>query len=77
MNPDIEGVAQAGFPESPFPHFSVCPVTITCASYLNSTIRHFDGTVSVIPVGEAKTYVNGKHISEPTVLHHVSWLVLK
>nr|XP_036860608.1 kinesin-like protein KIF14 [Manis javanica] len=40
------------------------------------TIRHFDGTVSVIPVGEAKTYVNGKHISEPTVLHHGDRLIL-
>jgi hypothetical protein len=28
--------------------------------------------VSIVPAGEAKTYVNGTHISEPTVLHHVS-----
>lgn len=36
------------------------------------TIRNFGGTVSIVPAGEAKTYVNGMHISEPTVLHHVS-----
>ncbi|XP_039739445.1 kinesin-like protein KIF14 isoform X2 [Pteropus medius] len=40
------------------------------------TIRNFDGTVSVVPVGDAKTYVNGRHISEPTVLHHGDRLVL-
>ncbi|KAM7050042.1 kinesin-like protein KIF14 isoform 2-T2 [Molossus nigricans] len=34
------------------------------------TIRNVDGTVSIIPVGEAKTYVNGRHVLEPTVLHH-------
>ncbi|ELK19092.1 Kinesin-like protein KIF14 [Pteropus alecto] len=40
------------------------------------TIRNFDGTVSVVPVRDAKTYVNGRHISEPTVLHHGDRLVL-
>lgn len=28
--------------------------------------------MSIVPAGEAKTFVNGMHISEPTVLHHVS-----
>ncbi|XP_037351641.1 kinesin-like protein KIF14 isoform X2 [Talpa occidentalis] len=40
------------------------------------TIRNFDGIVSIIPVGEAKTYVNGKHILEPTVLHHGDRVIL-
>ncbi|EQB78241.1 kinesin family member 14 [Camelus ferus] len=34
------------------------------------TISNVDGTVSITPVGEAKTYINGKLILEPTVLHH-------
>nr|AAI58133.1 Kif14 protein [Mus musculus] len=40
------------------------------------TIRNFGGTVSIVPAGEAKTYVNGTHISEPTVLHHGDRVVL-
>ncbi|KFO30491.1 Kinesin-like protein KIF14 [Fukomys damarensis] len=40
------------------------------------TVRNFGGTVSIIPVGEAKTYVNGKHILEPTVLHHGDRVIL-
>ncbi|XP_004699844.1 kinesin-like protein KIF14 [Echinops telfairi] len=39
-------------------------------------INNFDGTVSIIPAGEAKTYVNGKHILEPTVLHHGDRVIL-
>uniref|UniRef100_A0A8D0HSZ4 Kinesin-like protein KIF14 n=1 Tax=Sphenodon punctatus TaxID=8508 RepID=A0A8D0HSZ4_SPHPU len=35
-------------------------------------IENFDGTVSITPLGEAKTYVNGMHASASTVLHHVS-----
>ncbi|ERE74316.1 kinesin-like protein KIF14-like protein [Cricetulus griseus] len=40
------------------------------------TIRNFGGTVSIVPAGEAKTYVNGMHISEPTVLHHGDRVIL-
>ncbi|XP_013377484.1 PREDICTED: kinesin-like protein KIF14 [Chinchilla lanigera] len=40
------------------------------------TVRNFGGTVSIIPVAEAKTYVNGKHILEPTVLHHGDRVIL-
>ncbi|XP_053769371.1 kinesin-like protein KIF14 isoform X3 [Desmodus rotundus] len=40
------------------------------------TIRHVSGTVSLVPVGEAKTYVNGRLVSEPTVLHHGDRVVL-
>ncbi|XP_031234518.1 kinesin-like protein KIF14 [Mastomys coucha] len=40
------------------------------------TIRNFGGTVSIVPAGEAKIYVNGMHISEPTVLHHGDRVVL-
>ncbi|XP_006892176.1 PREDICTED: kinesin-like protein KIF14 [Elephantulus edwardii] len=40
------------------------------------TINNFDGTVSVNPVREAKTYVNGKLILEPTVLHHGDRVIL-
>ncbi|KAI6051554.1 kinesin-like protein KIF14 [Marmota monax] len=40
------------------------------------TIKNFGGTVSLIPVGEAKTYVNGKDILEPTVLHHGDRVIL-
>ncbi|XP_059533241.1 kinesin-like protein KIF14 [Myotis daubentonii] len=40
------------------------------------TISHVDGTVSITPVGEARTYVNGKHVLGPTVLHHGDRVVL-
>ncbi|XP_052055961.1 kinesin-like protein KIF14 [Apodemus sylvaticus] len=40
------------------------------------TIRNFGGTVSIVPAGEAKTFVNGMHILEPTVLHHGDRVVL-
>ncbi|XP_055000727.1 kinesin-like protein KIF14 [Sorex araneus] len=40
------------------------------------SIRNVDGTVSIIPTGEAKTYVNGKHILELTVLHHGDRVIL-
>ncbi|KAL2771090.1 kinesin-like protein KIF14 isoform 2 [Daubentonia madagascariensis] len=40
------------------------------------SIKNFGGTVSIIPVGEAKTYVNGKYILEPTVLHHGDRVIL-
>ncbi|KAM4860717.1 kinesin-like protein KIF14 [Thomomys bottae] len=40
------------------------------------TIKNLEGTVSVIPIGEAKTYVNGRHILEPTVLHHGDRVIL-
>ncbi|KAK2086210.1 Kinesin-like protein kif14 [Saguinus oedipus] len=40
------------------------------------TIENFGGTVSIIPVGEAKTYINGKRILELTVLHHGDRVIL-
>uniref|UniRef100_A0A8C0S5U2 Kinesin-like protein KIF14 n=1 Tax=Canis lupus familiaris TaxID=9615 RepID=A0A8C0S5U2_CANLF len=40
------------------------------------TIKNFDGIVSIIPIGEAKTYINGKHILESTVLHHGDRVIL-
>ncbi|XP_059947463.1 kinesin-like protein KIF14 isoform X2 [Mesoplodon densirostris] len=40
------------------------------------TVNNFNGTVSIIPAGEAKTYVNGRLILEPTVLHHGDRVVL-
>ncbi|XP_030616396.1 kinesin-like protein KIF14 [Delphinapterus leucas] len=40
------------------------------------TINNFGGTVSIIPAGEAKTYVNGRLILEPTVLHHGDRVIL-
>ncbi|KAB0377462.1 hypothetical protein FD755_011906 [Muntiacus reevesi] len=40
------------------------------------TITNSAGTVSIIPAGEAKSYVNGKLISEPTVLHHGDRVIL-
>nr|XP_003938295.1 kinesin-like protein KIF14 isoform X1 [Saimiri boliviensis boliviensis] len=40
------------------------------------TIKNFGGTVSIIPVGEAKTYINGKRILELTVLHHGDRVIL-
>ncbi|XP_053104377.1 kinesin-like protein KIF14 isoform X2 [Hemicordylus capensis] len=39
-------------------------------------IKHIDGAVSIIPLGEARTYVNGKCISDPTLLHHGDRIVL-
>ncbi|XP_010195320.2 kinesin-like protein KIF14 [Colius striatus] len=39
-------------------------------------IKNTVGQVSIIPVREAKTYVNGKCISDPTVLHHGDRVIL-
>uniref|UniRef100_A0A452IN94 Kinesin-like protein KIF14 n=1 Tax=Gopherus agassizii TaxID=38772 RepID=A0A452IN94_9SAUR len=39
-------------------------------------IKNVDGRVSITPLGEAKTYVNGKHISEPTLMHHGDRVIL-
>nr|XP_006135454.1 kinesin-like protein KIF14 isoform X1 [Pelodiscus sinensis] len=39
-------------------------------------IKNIDGRVSIMPLGEAKTYVNGKHISESTVMHHGDRVIL-
>ncbi|NXC32672.1 KIF14 protein, partial [Campylorhamphus procurvoides] len=39
-------------------------------------IKNAVGTVSIIPLREAKTYVNGKCISDPTVLHHGDRVIL-
>ncbi|XP_053929642.1 kinesin-like protein KIF14 isoform X2 [Cuculus canorus] len=39
-------------------------------------IRNNVGKVSIIPLREAKTYVNGKCILEPTVLHHGDRVIL-
>ncbi|XP_043779901.1 kinesin-like protein KIF14 [Cervus elaphus] len=40
------------------------------------TITNSAGTVSIVPAGEAKSYINGKLISEPTVLHHGDRVIL-
>ncbi|XP_053461936.1 kinesin-like protein KIF14 [Nycticebus coucang] len=40
------------------------------------SLKNFGGTVSITPVGEAKTYVNGKCIMEPTILHHGDRVIL-
>ncbi|XP_013816722.1 kinesin-like protein KIF14 [Apteryx mantelli] len=39
-------------------------------------IKNIDGKVSINPLREAKTYVNGKHILDPTVLHHGDRVIL-
>ncbi|NXU59423.1 KIF14 protein, partial [Turnix velox] len=39
-------------------------------------IKNTVGKVSIIPLGDAKTYVNGKSISAPTVLHHGDRVIL-
>ncbi|XP_067997024.1 kinesin-like protein KIF14 [Melanerpes formicivorus] len=39
-------------------------------------IKNTVGQVSIIPLGEAKTYVNGKCILDPTVLHHGDRVIL-
>ncbi|NXX15734.1 KIF14 protein, partial [Podargus strigoides] len=39
-------------------------------------IKNTVGKVSIIPLREAKTYVNGKCILEPTVLHHGDRVIL-
>jgi len=37
----------------------------------SSVISNVGGTVSIIPMNSAKTFVNGNLISTATVLHHV------
>lgn len=37
-----------------------------------SVISNVEGTVSIKPMLNAKTYLNGNIVSECTVLHHVS-----
>ncbi|NXO20245.1 KIF14 protein, partial [Cisticola juncidis] len=39
-------------------------------------IKNTHGKVSIIPLGEAKTYVNGKCILDPTILHHGDRVIL-
>ncbi|XP_063153282.1 kinesin-like protein KIF14 [Candoia aspera] len=39
-------------------------------------IKHKGGVVSIVPVGEAKTYVNGECISGATLLHHGDRIIL-
>ncbi|XP_071666427.1 kinesin-like protein KIF14 isoform X2 [Patagioenas fasciata] len=39
-------------------------------------VKNIDGKVSIIPLREAKTYVNGKCILDPTVLHHGDRVIL-
>nr|XP_033772563.1 kinesin-like protein KIF14 [Geotrypetes seraphini]XP_033772564.1 kinesin-like protein KIF14 [Geotrypetes seraphini]XP_033772565.1 kinesin-like protein KIF14 [Geotrypetes seraphini] len=39
-------------------------------------VKNVDGTVSITPLADAKTYVNGKHILESTVLHHGDRVIL-
>ncbi|XP_048354405.1 kinesin-like protein KIF14 isoform X2 [Sphaerodactylus townsendi] len=39
-------------------------------------IKHMEGAVSITPLGEAKTYVNGQCISGPTFLHHGDRIIL-
>ncbi|NXQ34345.1 KIF14 protein, partial [Alaudala cheleensis] len=39
-------------------------------------IKNTDGKVSIIPLREAKTYVNGKCILDPTTLHHGDRVIL-
>lgn len=38
---------------------------------LLSVISNVNGTVSILPMENAKTFVNGNLVSESTVLHHV------
>nr|KAF6267021.1 kinesin family member 14 [Pipistrellus kuhlii] len=40
------------------------------------TISNVDGTVTIAPVGEARTYVNGRRVLGPTELHHGDRVVL-
>lgn len=51
----------------------VCLIYFCC--FLLSVITSIQGTVSIVPMENAKTFVNGNLISESTVLHHVSWTV--
>ncbi|XP_039185565.1 kinesin-like protein KIF14 isoform X1 [Crotalus tigris] len=39
-------------------------------------IRHKGGVVSIVPIAEAKTYVNGECISGATLLHHGDRIIL-
>ncbi|NXR31954.1 KIF14 protein, partial [Zosterops hypoxanthus] len=39
-------------------------------------IKNTVGKVSIVPLGEAKTYVNGKCILDPTILHHGDRVIL-
>lgn len=41
-------------------------------SFFLSVITNLKGMVSITPMENAKTFVNGNLISESTVLHHVS-----
>lgn len=41
-------------------------------SFIFSIITNIQDTVSITPLENAKTFVNGLLISESTVLHHVS-----
>jgi hypothetical protein len=36
-----------------------------------SIIYNEEGLVTITPIGDAPTYVNGNLVLEPTILHHV------
>ncbi|XP_046376200.2 kinesin-like protein KIF14 [Haliotis rufescens] len=39
-------------------------------------INNVEGVISITPIGDAPTYVNGNLISEPTILHHADRVIL-
>lgn len=46
-----------------------------CLYFTSCSIINNEGSlVSVTPIGDAPTYVNGNLISEPAILHHVRML---
>ncbi|XP_070581962.1 kinesin-like protein KIF14 isoform X2 [Ptychodera flava] len=45
-------------------------------SEAHCNITHLDDIVTVSPLGQAQTFVNGAQITEPTVLHHGDRLVI-
>ena len=44
--------------------------------YHFSIIYNEEGIVSITPIGDAPTYVNGNLITDPTILHHADRVIL-
>ncbi|ESO86351.1 hypothetical protein LOTGIDRAFT_129274, partial [Lottia gigantea] len=47
-----------------------------CICLYFSIINNVDSVVSITPIGDAPTYLNGEMITEPSILHHADRLVL-
>ena len=52
--------------------FYYVKVTVSTLVWCFSIINNVESVITITPIGDAPTYVNGNLISEPVTLQHVS-----